>query len=94
MLTILWRKPDGSEMLFTAESIERISGSEAQVPAGGGFIARGVNNSEIPGDEFRFNIGRPFGAVFVMNDKGCTVARYMASPPQQVERAPTELVDA
>lgn len=84
MLTILWRKPDGSEVLFAAKSIEREAGSEAQCPAGGGFIASGVDDDAIPGDVFRFNIEWPFGAVFVMNESGCTVARYLSHAPAEV----------
>lgn len=81
MLTILWRKPDGSELLFAADSLERTAGKESQIPAGGGFIARGVTDDRIPGSEFHFDIAEPFGAVFVMNEKGATVARYLDRPP-------------
>ncbi len=79
MLSVLWRKPDGSEEIFTAESVERLSGDMAQVPACGAFIAKGVDNSQIPGDEMQFTIEEPFGAVFVMNESGRTIARYTAA---------------
>lgn len=79
MLTVLWRKHDGSEMLFAAESVERDAGSEAQVPACGAFWARGVKFSDSPDGDYRFAIEQPFGAVFVMNAEGRTVARYLSS---------------
>lgn len=82
MLTILWRKPDGGEKLFMAENIERLQpDGEECVPALGGFIAHGVHDGGLPSDYFQFDIKEPFGAVFVMNDTGKTVARYFARPP-------------
>lgn len=81
MLTVLWRKPDGAEMLFAAKSLERVNKhSEPQVPVAGEFIARGIDDDDNPGTVMHFDIAEPFGAVFVMNECGQTVARYMASP--------------
>lgn len=81
MLTILWRKPDGAELLFEAQSLERVNKHpEPQVPVAGEFIARGIDDDANPGSTMHFDIEGPFGAVFVMNEAGATVARYMASP--------------
>jgi hypothetical protein len=83
MLTILHRKSDGGEKLFMAENIELLQkDGEQSVPCHTGkFIAHGVIDSGVPSDYYQFEIEQPFGAVFVMNDKGATVARYLASPP-------------
>lgn len=81
MLTILWRKPDGSEQLFEAETLHRQQPPGEQcVPAYGKFLAHGVTLGGIPADYFEFDIEGPFGAVFVMNADGKTVAKYMANP--------------
>jgi hypothetical protein len=81
MLTVLWRKPDGGEQIFAAETIHRLQPEGEQcVPARGKFLAHGVTCSGVPADYFEFDIEGPFGAVFVMNATGQTVARYMASP--------------
>ena len=79
MLTILHRQNDGSERLFMAESIEAVQPKGEQcVPVRiGRFRYRGAVD-DIPSGEFE--IGQPFGAVFVMNDQGATVAKYMAPP--------------
>lgn len=81
MLTILHRKADGGEKLFMAENIEQLQPEgEASVPCHSGkFIAHGVIDGGTPADYVQFEIEQPFGAVFVMNDKGATVARYLAS---------------
>ena len=82
MLTILHRSASGAEQIFTAETIHRLQkGDEQCVPAQGPFLAHGVTISGSPADYHQFDIEAPFGAVFVMNEKGATVARYMASPP-------------
>jgi hypothetical protein len=82
MLTILHRKADGSEKLFMAENVEQIQidGHQSVPCHSGKFIAHGVMDSGVPSDYIQFEIEQPFGAVFVMNDKGATVARYTAPP--------------
>ena len=76
MLTIMHRKADGSELLFEAESVARAQPEGEQcVPARGKFIAYGCPHP-LPGGERHFEIEEPFGAVFVMNKTGATVARY------------------
>jgi hypothetical protein len=81
MLTVLWRKPDGAEMLFSAERIERTQPEGEQCcPAIGKWFKVWTEPGDLPGP-FEINIEAPFGAVFVMNKYGATVARYMASPP-------------
>lgn len=83
MLTVLHRHKDGSEKIFMAESVWRTSrDGEECVPAQGGFIAHGVQDGGAPSDYLQFDIEAPFGAVFVMNNEGQTVARYFAAPPQ------------
>lgn len=79
MLTILFRHSDGSEQLFEAETLHRLNDvDDACVPARGKFLAHGVEMSGVPSDYFEFEIAEPFGAVFVMNEKGATVARYLS----------------
>ena len=87
MLTILWRKADGSELLFTAKSIERLNDGEVpQTPVSGPFVAHGADMPfDLPGTDFTFSIEWPFGMVFVMNEEGRTVARYSSSPPAEVQ---------
>jgi hypothetical protein len=78
MLTILFRHPDGSEEIFAASSLTRANDSEeAYIPVQGEFIARGVTIDGRPDETRRFSIQSPFGAVFVMNEAGNTVARYL-----------------
>ena len=80
MLTILHRRADGSERLFEAESFERAQPDGVDcVPACGHFVAHGVQGNL--GGTCEIRIEWPFGAVFVMNEAGSTVARYMASQP-------------
>lgn len=82
MLTILHRSANGSEQIFAADTIHRLNnGDEQCVPAQGNFLAHGVTLSGTPADYHEFKIEQPFGAVFVMNEKGKTVASYFASPP-------------
>lgn len=77
MLTILKRDKNGNEQLFEAETLHRVNPDGEQcVPAVGKFIAHGVNIDTSPSDYFEFDIEGPFGAVFVMNGKGATVAKY------------------
>jgi hypothetical protein len=78
MLTVLHRGPDGSERTFEAEFVARYAKEgEQSVPPLGEIRATGVQSSTIPGDSITLDIGEPFGAVFVMNRHGATVARYM-----------------
>jgi len=77
MLTVLLRGKDGNEQIFEAETLHRINPEGEQcVPAVGSFIAHGASVNTGPTDYFEFDIEGPFGAVFVMNSKGTTVARY------------------
>ena len=77
MLTVLHRGPDGSERTFEAESVSRFNrDSEECVPAMGEIRASGVTLDGVPGEAITLDISRPFGAVFVMNRFGATVARY------------------
>ena len=80
MLTILHRQSDGAERLFMADSIEAVQpdGEECVPVRVGKFKARGVYDSGLPNDCVEFEIKQPFGAVFVMNDQGSTVAKYLA----------------
>ena len=88
MLTILWRKPCGSEQIFEAETLHRLQiDGEEFVPAQGDFLAHGVTQAGAPSDYFQFGIAAPFGAVFVMNEKGRTVASYFARPGTERQRA-------
>lgn len=81
MLTILHRAPDGAEAIFSAEKLQRTNPRGEQcVPAMGSFVAHGVTISGLPDHIYEFEIMGPFGAVFVMNDKGKTVASYFAEP--------------
>jgi hypothetical protein len=80
MLTILHRQPDGGEVLFPAHRIECLQPDGEQcVPAiGNRFIVWGEDCPDRPGGPFEITIEAPFGAVFVMNKHGSTVARYLA----------------
>ena len=94
MLTILHRQSDGSERLFMADSIEAVQpDGESCVPVRiGKFKARGVFDSGLPSDCIEFDIECPFGAVFVMNDQGATVARYMAPSKLALQADPEKLI--
>jgi hypothetical protein len=77
MLTILHRQPNGAETIFQAKRIERLQPSGEQcVPAiGNRFRVWLDEGDEVIGE---ITIEQPFGAVFVMNKNGSTVARYLA----------------
>lgn len=81
MLTILHRQPNGAEALFQATRIERLQPDGEQcVPAIGNRFR--VWNDDIAAE---ITIEQPFGAVFVMNKNGSTVARYLSrdcAPPR------------
>ena len=81
MLTILHRQPDGGEVLFPANRIECLQPDGEQcVPAiGHRFKIWSDDTIMGPGGEFEISIEGPFGAVFVMNKHGSTVARYLAT---------------
>lgn len=81
MLTVLHRGPDGSERTFEAESVARFNrDGEECVPAIGEVRATGVMLDGVPGETITLDISQPFGAVFVMNRHGSTVARYTCAP--------------
>jgi len=77
MLTILHRGHDGSEMVFEAKSVTRFpnEGDQAYPPLGE-IRASGVDLPGCPCDTITLNIEGPFGAVFVMNKAGATVAKF------------------
>lgn len=77
MLTVLHRKADGSEEIFEAVSVSRQQKGEGleQIPALGKFVIKGAYGDE--NNEPVFEIASPFGAIFVMNRYGATVARYL-----------------
>lgn len=79
MLTVLHRGPDGSERYFEAETVTRFAPEgEESVPALGKIRASGVRLDEVPGTVIELALEKPFGAVFVMNRYGATVAKYLA----------------
>lgn len=85
MLTVLHRGPDGSEHTFEARSVIRSNKDGVEcVPAGGEIRAHGVEGLS---DTMTLDISGPFGAVFVMNRHGTTVARYIGkgSPASEYE---------
>jgi len=71
MLTVLHRKSDGSERVFEAESV-----TNSAPPGLYEIRATGVLMDDVPGNCVTLDISKPFGAVFVMNRFGATVARY------------------
>lgn len=76
MLTVLHRGPDGSERLFEARSVTRFAPEgEQSVPATGIIRACGIEGEDVSVC-IELDIVQPFGAVFVMNRFGATVARY------------------
>jgi len=81
MLTVLHRGPDGTERLFEASSVSRFPPEgEQSIPPLGEIRASGVVGDS-PGDTITLDISQPFGAVFVMNRFGATVARYTDASP-------------
>lgn len=77
MLTVLHRGPDGSERTFEAYQVTRFQPEgEVCCPARGEVRAI-LAESDLPGEATTLDISGPFGAVFVMNRHGATVARYM-----------------
>jgi len=77
MLTVMHRGPDGSERIFEAESVTRYPPhGEQSVPPTGEVVAGGVQMDGIPAPSITMDISPPFGAVFVMNRFGATVASY------------------
>jgi len=81
MFTVLHRAPDGAEKLYEAETVTRFPPrGEASIPPLGEIRLGGVILDDVPGSEITLVLEPPFGAVFVMNRFGATVARHMASP--------------
>ena len=77
MLTILHRQPNGSEVVFSANQIQRMQPEgEETCPAIGKTFR--VWREDMGGVQCEITIEKPFGAVFVMNKHGSTVARYLA----------------
>lgn len=78
MLTVLHRAPDGSERYFEARTVRRVNPDGVEcIPATGEIKAYGDflgGGSEI---EQILDISEPFGAVFVMNRHGATIARFV-----------------
>lgn len=84
MFTVLHRGPDGSETLYQAETVSRFQREGEQcVPAMGSIGISGAKCDGIPlGASITLALEPPFGAVFVMNEGGSTVARWLADPSQ------------
>lgn len=78
MLTVLHRAPDGSERYFEARTVRRVNPDGVEcIPASGTIKAYGdFFGSDIDAEQI-LDISGPFGAVFVMNRHGATVARYV-----------------
>lgn len=77
MLTVMHRGPDGSERIFEADFVTRFpKEGEETCPPMGKIAVTGCTHDG-PSD-FELALEKPFGAVFVMNRYGQTVARYMA----------------
>ncbi len=88
MLTVLWRKADGAERIFPAHQIERLQAKGEQcVPAKGDRFKIWSDDGELPGP-FEITLEAPFGALFVMNRDGQTVARYLVEGPLPVTKKP------
>ena len=80
MLTVLHRKPDGSERIFEAESVTRFPPEgEESIPAMGKVVALLADGGDSPSSCAELSIAQPFGAVFVMNRFGVTVASYRSA---------------
>lgn len=78
MLTILHRQANGAEAIFSARRIERLQPKgEECIPAIGNRFKVYTDDDDM--NEFEIRLENPFGAVFVMNKNGSTVARYLAS---------------
>lgn len=77
MLTVLHRGPDGSERIFEAESVTRFPPEgEESTPALGKVVALISDGGDSPSGCRELCVAQPFGAVFVMNRFGVTVASY------------------
>lgn len=78
MFTVLHRGPDGSERYYEAANITRFTEDGVEsVPPLGRIVLSGVADSGNPSDCVELLIEAPFGAVFVMNRFGATIAKYM-----------------
>jgi hypothetical protein len=79
MFTILHKRPDGSEHVFKAVQIQYLPFTEEFGDAAGLHLLSGPGEAD--GDP-SVRIGRlRDGTIFVMNDKGTTVARYDLDRP-------------
>lgn len=79
MFTVLHRGPDGSETLYEAETVTRFPPEgEESIPPLGKIALSGVRLDNCPDTSITLALEKPFGAVFVMNRFGATVARHMA----------------
>lgn len=77
MITVLHRGSDGSERVFEARSVVRYArDGEQECPALGDIVVR-LSGDGIAQDE-TLALEKPFGAVFVMNRHGQTIAHYSA----------------
>ena len=75
MFTIMHERPDGTEELFTANHVQYVPCTEETLGADGVHLL----GEGGPG----IRIGKlTDGRVFVMNDKGATVARYDLNAPK------------
>lgn len=81
MFTVLYREANGTERLYEAQTVSRFQTGpdEQSIPAQGMVQLTGVEPSgDNPTDIVVLDLQKPFGAVFVMNRFGTTVARYLA----------------
>lgn len=89
MLTVMHRHDDGTETLYQAEAVTRFCVDEPTIPALGNVILRGCPEGLAVGPgattDLGGNIQIQYGCrssrgfdpmVFVMNEKGATVATY------------------
>lgn len=83
MFTVMHRLGDGTECYYEAKTVRRYPlDGEQSIPPLGKFLLVGVNIPDVPGDTLELVIEKPFGAIFVMNSAGTTIAKYMdRSPP-------------
>jgi hypothetical protein len=80
MFTVLHRGPDGSETYYECQTVTRFAEEGQQtVPPLGKVALSGVRLDNLPGNDITLAIEGPFGAVFVMNNEGATIAKYVLS---------------
>lgn len=78
MFTVLHRGPDGSEKYYECESVTRFTaeGEQTVPPLGVIRLTNTHGFPGTPGEHIDLAIEEPFGAVFVMNRFGTTIAKY------------------